>query len=100
MTNYPRIMPAGDCVVVVEFSNEINEKIMDEIGVDLSTKMNKSVVPNNEIMNQNNGVHENNIDISTKNRYPLLQQGENMMSGGGIDNEDELLQQRLNSLKK
>ena len=26
MNRYPVIMPAGDCAVVVEFANEINEK--------------------------------------------------------------------------
>lgn len=83
-------------------ANEIIEKIMDEIGVDISAKMNKSMVPNNDIINQNDEAQlKNDISIATKNKYTMSsQQGETLMSTGEMDNEDELLQQRLNSLKK
>lgn len=83
-------------------ANEIIEKIMDEIGVDISTKMNKSMVPNNDIINQNGEAQlKNDVSIATKNKYTMSsQQGETLMSTGQMDNEDELLQQRLNSLKK
>ena len=50
MTNYPRIMPAGDCAVVVEFSNEINEKINNIIKNYVNNLKEKKINGINEIV--------------------------------------------------
>lgn len=50
MTNYPRIMPAGDCAVVVEFSNGINEKINNIIKNYVNNLKEKKINGINEIV--------------------------------------------------
>ncbi|CAL9729319.1 DOA4-independent degradation protein 4 [Monosporozyma unispora] len=70
-----------------EQANEIINKIVDEIGVDLSTKMNNSAVPQGQI----------NVSNSQELNSP---QKEGVALGGDGDNADDLLQQRLNSLKR
>ncbi|CAL9733798.1 DOA4-independent degradation protein 4 [Monosporozyma servazzii] len=68
-------------------ANEIINKIVDEIGVDLSTKMNNSTVPQGQI-------NSNIVQSNSPQKEGIA------LGGDDIDDADDLLQQRLNSLKK
>lgn len=79
-----------------EQANEIINKIVDEIGVDLSTKMNNSSVPQGAL--NGGAITDNNKIADLSLATPQLVEGSGVSHPS--QDEDDLLQQRLNSLKK
>lgn len=68
-----------------EEAEQIFNEILDQVGIDLSTKLNTNNVPNNNLVTSNQNLTTDLIN----NKEPISEL-----------NEDDELQQRLNSLKK